>query len=117
MRLDELEGTNHSENHHISMNFFRRSISLAALCLLTGVAATAQDQQQPSQPPEPQGQAPTIRVEVREVPVYFVVKDKKGTLVPSLTKDAFQVVEDGKPQSIKSFRADTDRPLTPAAAR
>jgi VWFA-related protein len=57
-------------------------------------------------------QAPTFKANVREVPVYFVVKDKHGTLVPSLTKDSFEVLEDGKPQTIKSFRADTDRPLT-----
>ena len=46
------------------------------------------------------------------MPVYFVVKDKHGLLLPNLTKDDFQVFEDGKPQTIKAFRADTDRPLT-----
>jgi VWFA-related protein len=44
--------------------------------------------------------------------VYFVVKDKHGELVPNLAKDAFQVLDDGKPQNVRTFRADTDRPLT-----
>jgi VWFA-related protein len=67
---------------------------------------------QASQEQQEQEQLPTFRAQTREVPVYFVVKDKHNTLVPNLPKDAFQVFEDGKPQSMRSFRADTDRPLT-----
>ena len=55
---------------------------------------------------------PTFKSEVREVPVYFVVHDKHGGLVSDLKKEDFQVYEDGKLQTIRTFRADTDRPLT-----
>jgi VWFA-related protein len=40
------------------------------------------------------------------------VKDKKGALIPSLTKNDFELLEDGKPQTIKYFTAETNLPLT-----
>ena len=33
-------------------------------------------------------------------------------LIPNLTKDDFQVFEDGKPQTIKYFSAESNQPLT-----
>jgi VWFA-related protein len=54
----------------------------------------------------------TIRKNVNLVNVYFSVKDRHGTLVPSLSKDTFEVFENGKPQTIKYFAAETDLPLT-----
>ena len=55
---------------------------------------------------------PTIKVDVELVNVLFSVRDKKGALVPSLTKDDFTVYEDGKKQEIKVFARETDLPLT-----
>jgi VWFA-related protein len=49
---------------------------------------------------------------VNVVNVFFTAKDKHGTLVPNLTKDEFQLSEDGKPQTIKYFSAETNLPLT-----
>ena len=46
------------------------------------------------------------------VQLFFNVKDKKGGLIPSLTKDDFQLFEDGQPQTIKYFTAESDLPLT-----
>ena len=46
------------------------------------------------------------------VQLFFNVKDKKGALIPSLTKTDFQVLEDSKPQTIKYFTAESDLPLT-----
>ena len=46
------------------------------------------------------------------VQIFFNVKDRKGGLIPSLTKDDFEVREDGKPQTIKYFSANSDLPLT-----
>ena len=55
---------------------------------------------------------PTFTANVNVVNLFFNVKDKKGNLIPSLTKDDFKVFEDGKPQTIKYFSAESDQPLT-----
>jgi len=56
--------------------------------------------------------AGTFSVNVNVVNLFFTVKDKHGTLVPNLGQDQFQVLEDGKPQTIKYFKADAVQPLT-----
>lgn len=53
-----------------------------------------------------------IKVDVDLVNVLFSVRDKKGTLVPGLTKADIQVFEDGKEQQVRSFAAESDLPLT-----
>lgn len=53
-----------------------------------------------------------MKVQVDVVNVFFNVKDKKGLLIPNLTKDNFEISEDGKPQTIKYFAAESDQPLT-----
>jgi len=54
----------------------------------------------------------TLRANVNVVQLFFNVKDKKGALIPNLSKDSFQVFEDGKPQTIKYFSAESQLPLT-----
>jgi VWFA-related protein len=54
----------------------------------------------------------TLKVNVNVVQLFFNVKDKKGALIPNLTKDDFQILEDGKPQTIKYFTAESNLPLT-----
>jgi VWFA-related protein len=54
----------------------------------------------------------TLKVRVNVVQLFFNVKDKKGALIPNQTKDDFEVFEDGKPQSIKYFTAESNLPLT-----
>jgi VWFA-related protein len=54
----------------------------------------------------------TLKVNVDVVQLFFNVKDKKGTLIPNLTKDDFEVFEDSKPQTIKYFAAESNLPLT-----
>jgi len=54
----------------------------------------------------------TISVNVDLVNVLFTVADKKGKFIPGLKQESFKVYEDGKPQSITNFSADTDLPLT-----
>jgi len=54
----------------------------------------------------------TLKVNVNVVQLFFNVKDKHGALIPNLTKDEFQIAEDGSPQTIKYFKAETDLPLT-----
>ncbi|HEY6249464.1 MAG TPA: VWA domain-containing protein [Candidatus Angelobacter sp.] len=59
-----------------------------------------------------QGEIPTFKKNVNVVNVFFTVKDHHGALVPNLSKDEFDVLEDGKPQTIKYFNAETNLPLT-----
>lgn len=56
-------------------------------------------------------QAPKITVEVKTVSVLATVRDRHGKIVSDLTKDAFQLEEDGKPQSIDYFAHESDLPL------
>ena len=86
---------------------------LCALVLLGTLVATASAQntqnpggQQEDQPLE------TLKVDVNVVQLFFNVKDKKGGLIPNLTKDDFEIFEDGKPQTVKYFKAESDLPLT-----
>jgi len=60
----------------------------------------------------PQAQGKPIQVQANLVNVLATVKDKHGKIVANLTKDEFTVTEDGKPQTITYFVADTDVPLT-----
>lgn len=70
----------------------------------------------PSLPQDPaklqQERLPSISVDVNVVNLLFTVRDRKGALVTHLTKDDVQVLEDGKPQTIKTFTRETDLPLT-----
>jgi len=54
----------------------------------------------------------TLKVKVNLVQLFFNVKNKRGTLIPNLTKDDFETLEDGKPQTIKYFAAESNLPLT-----
>jgi VWFA-related protein len=54
----------------------------------------------------------TLKVTVQVVNLYFNVKDKHGALIPHLQKQDFHVSEDGKPQTIKYFAAESNQPLT-----
>src|SRR6201987_1356036 len=54
----------------------------------------------------------TLKVRVNVVQLFFNVKDKKGALIPNQTKNDFELLEDGKPQTIKYFPAESNLPLT-----
>ena len=69
------------------------------------VTASAQDQSQDQS-------METLKVQVNVVQLFFNVKDKKGALIPSLTKNDFELFEDGKSQTIKYFTAESNLPLT-----
>src|SRR6266404_3003497 len=70
------------------------------------------DQDQENIPDKDQGKIPVFRKNVTVVNVLFTVKDKHGVMVPHLEKDRFDLLEEGKPQTIKYFAAETDQPLT-----
>ncbi|MGB8060556.1 MAG: VWA domain-containing protein [Candidatus Sulfotelmatobacter sp.] len=69
----------------------------------SGQSSSGQSQEQPTE---------TLKVNVNVVQLFFNVKDKHGALIPNLTKDDFTIAEDGKPQTIKYFTAETNLPLT-----
>jgi VWFA-related protein len=89
------------------MNAFRAYLGwMLVSAVLTCAAAAQSANQQDDQ------NVPTFKANVNVVNLFFNVKDKHNTLIPNLTKDSFQVFEDGKPQTIKYFNANTDLPLT-----
>src|SRR5947209_5019876 len=76
-------------------------------------AARAQsDKDQDQDQDQEQQAATTFKANANVVQVFFNVKDKKGGLIPNLPKDNFDVLEDGKPQTIKYFAAESNLPLT-----
>jgi VWFA-related protein len=90
------------------------ALTLAALSggLLTAQQQPGAPQQTPAQQPpaqQPAVEAPadqpsvTFRVEVNYVEVDAVVTDAQGTPIRDLTKDDFEVLEDGRRQQVTSF--------------
>src|ERR1041385_1220237 len=71
-----------------------------------------QNKDKDQEPVNDQGKVPTFRKNVTVVNVQFTVKDKHGALIPNLTKDHFDLLEEGKPQTIKYFSAQSDLPIT-----
>jgi VWFA-related protein len=65
-----------------------------------------------AQSPTPGTPTTTLSVEVKVVTLPVTVRDKKGKIVRDLTKDDFELEEDGKPQSIRYFSQETNLPLT-----
>jgi VWFA-related protein len=82
----------------------------AGLVVLFCLSAIALAQEPASQRDSDEIQ--TYKVDVNVVNVFFNVKDKHGLLISDLRKDQFQIFEDGKPQTIKYFSAESNQPLT-----
>jgi VWFA-related protein len=78
----------------------------------SGAQTPAQKPGDAQTPDDDQGPAGTVKVNVNVVGLFFNVKDKHGALMPNLTKSDFDVLEDGKPQTIKYFAAESNLPLT-----
>ena len=78
--------------------------------VLLGALAIAASAQQSSSSDDQS--VATMKVNVDVVNLFFNVKDKNGTLIPNLSRDDFQVLEDGHPQKIKYFAAESNQPLT-----
>src|SRR5580658_7808624 len=101
----------------------RTRLLVAALLLaLPGIPAAVRAQLAPSPDAPPVSNAPaqpadeqsvaTFHVNVNLVDVVFTVKDKSGNLVPHLTKNDCTIDEDKAPQTLKTFVAETNQPLT-----
>ena len=77
------------------MNRTLIALAAAAAARFRSPALTAQA---PPAPPDV-----TFQVEVNYVDVDVVVTDEKGNFVSGLTRDDFEVFEDGKPQKVDTF--------------
>jgi VWFA-related protein len=101
----------------------RRALTVLGVCV--GLTAAGPAAQQPAQapPPAPPSQATAQRsgqaaqpppiifkTEVNYVEVDAVVTDAQGNFVRNLTKEDFEVLEDGKPQKVELF-SEIDIPL------
>ncbi len=73
---------------------------------------TLHDKTSSSAPAARETDTPTVQVEVKEVTLPVTVRDKKNKLVENLTKDDFDLVQDGKTQTITNLRHETNLPLT-----
>ncbi|HTS37576.1 MAG TPA: VWA domain-containing protein [Candidatus Solibacter sp.] len=94
-----------------------RFLPLALIALFSAAVAFGQQpassQQAPGQKPDDSQQpTETLKVSVNVVQLFFNVKDKHGALIPNLMKDDFSIAEDGAPQTIKYFTAESNLPLT-----
>ena len=67
-------------------------------------APAPSSQAAPETPASPQSQQPTFRAGINFVRVDAIVTDKQGSPIPDLKQTDFEVLEDGKPQSIEQFR-------------
>src|SRR5260221_658473 len=77
------------------MRYFLSALACATLCLTSTFAQQAQAP--PGQP------AVTFKAEVNYVDVDTVVTDQQGNFVKGLTRDDFELLEDGKPQKVEMF--------------
>src|SRR5271169_3208658 len=78
--------------------------------LLTAIFACATALAIPPAAPQ-QRRGGEIRVQTDLVNILASVTDANGQPVPDLTQDAFQLSEEGLPQKIERFEAETNRPL------
>src|SRR6266403_1881438 len=93
------------------LHFNLRLAASVALMAVLALPLAAQDSQSQASASDDQS-TETLKINVDVVQLFFNVKDKHGALIPNLTKDNFEIIEDGKPQTIKYFKAESDLPLT-----
>src|SRR5262245_10113804 len=74
----------------------------------------SQQQKQQPQKPEQKEDEPTIKFGTKLVNVLFSVKDKQNHYLNDLKKEDVQILENGQPQDIFTFKRELDLPLTMA---
>jgi VWFA-related protein len=58
------------------------------------------------------GEEPIFSSNVQVVNLFATVRDKQSHILRDLTKDDFQILENGRPQAIRYFTRESDLPLT-----
>jgi Ca-activated chloride channel homolog len=82
------------------------SLALGAALLAAGFVTSLRGQDQ-----KQKKRSSAIHVQVNLVDILASVIDANGHPVPDLTQDAFTLTEEGVPQKIERFEAETNRPL------
>src|SRR5688572_12140469 len=77
---------------------------VAVVVLLASLVQTGSAQQEAAAPPAGQDPLATFKAGINFVRVDVIVTDRKDAPVTNLTKDDFEVIEDGKVQPIEQFR-------------
>src|ERR1051326_7952202 len=96
-----------------TLRAWRSALSVLAILLACATIAVPQNTSEAhEEKPEADASVGTFKVSVDVVNIFFNVKDKHGLLIPNLTKNDFDVFEDGRPQTIKYFAAEANQPLT-----
>ena len=88
---------------------------LPLLALLAASVCQAQSSDSVPKPPWAKAaadDASDIKVNVKLVNIFVTVTDEHGSPVGSLTKDNFQIFEDGHPQKISIFGKESELPLS-----
>jgi len=84
---------------------------LALACWLFPLMSSAQPQNPQDkgkgQKAQPNQDAGTVRIDTELVQIDIVVSDKQGKLVSDLKREDFQILEDGKPQTVSHFSVGT----------
>ncbi|MDE3154897.1 MAG: VWA domain-containing protein [Acidobacteriota bacterium] len=89
----------------------RRGVFASLVLLLLMFPAGARPLAQP--PAAPPSQPPSFRAGTQVVALYATVTDRDNRLVPNLTKDDFQVFDEGKRQRLTVFKNEVE-PITVA---
>jgi VWFA-related protein len=74
---------------------------LTIFCISLAVSLPSRSPSQEAQ--QPPNAPPVVKSFVNEVVVPVVVRNSKGQAIPDLTKDSFQLFDDGKQQAISGF--------------
>jgi len=86
-------------------------MSVSRRSCIAAMSAAALERLLLAQPPAASPDA-SFSTDVRVVNIFATVRDKKGQIVKALTQNDFELDEEGQPQTIRYFSAESDLPLT-----
>ncbi len=97
---------------HIARGFILMAIALLSLAL--ALPAQFRKADEPFRPGRKAAQetVPSFRSDVRLVPLVVTVKDANGALIGDLTKEEFEIFDNGVAQEVALFETRTDQPLS-----
>lgn len=91
-------------------SFLWRLVLLVSFLMVSGLAQAQKPKPTPT-PPRDEDQEQPITTFIRRVRLPITVMDKKGQLVPGLTRDDFLILEDKVPQQVETFSDDLGEAL------